>query len=200
MAIKVVFSIFGVFLFLFLFWRRLKEDYASSQIFTTAFYILLGIFLASGVSIYFFPSWWFWLELVAALVGIVVAVWRFRLRFFEVLEAFILAILPWFGFVFVWDFIRAGSQISALASGVIVLLIGLFYFLDSHYRGFTWYQSGRVGFSGMTVAGIFFLIRVAVAVGSFGVLSLVNGKDSILSGITAFLCFLAVYSLAKEVT
>jgi len=200
MIIKGSFTLLGIFIFLFLFWRRLKEDYTPNQIFGTAFYALFGALGANLISIYFLPSWWFWLDLFGALLGVTLGILRFHLRVFETLEALVLATLPWFGLILLSDFIETTGVSSGVGATVILVLVGLFYFLDTHYKGFTWYKSGRVGFSGLTVAGAFFLIRAAVAATSVNVLSFVNGKEAVLSGLLAFVSFLAVYNLAKEKT
>src|SRR3989344_2606669 len=102
MVLKIIFSFLAVILFLFLFWRRLKEDYTQNQIFTTAFYTLLGFSLGSIVSDNFAPDWWFWTSFLGGSLGIFVGTIRFNLRVFEALEAGILSSLILYGFLFFW--------------------------------------------------------------------------------------------------
>src|SRR5260221_2576623 len=87
----------GILGFLFLFWRRLKEDYPSDQIFSFGFivigFLLLGFF--SGLAIYNIPhtiffsphGLWFWLAFLCGSIGFIVSFLKLRLRFFETLEA-----------------------------------------------------------------------------------------------------------------
>jgi len=49
----VIFLFLGIIIFLFFFWKRLKEDYSSERIFSTAFYILFGIG-AGFLAVWFF--------------------------------------------------------------------------------------------------------------------------------------------------
>src|SRR6266478_5981851 len=95
----------GILGFLFLFWRRLKEDYPGDQIFTFGFIvaacILVGFFSGLSVyniqhTIYFSPhGLWFWLAFLFGGVGFFVSFMKLKLRFFETLEAAGLGFLFW---------------------------------------------------------------------------------------------------------
>jgi len=194
---SIVTTLAGMILFLFLFWRRLKEDYPSSQIFTTAFYVLVGILLGYFVSLRVSPLSWFWIELVGITLGFGVGILRYKFRFFEVLEALTLGLLPWLGLFFLRDSIDSSSLASFLSFFAVTCLITLFAFLDSHYKNFSWYRSGRIGFSGLTTLGTLFLVRAAFASFFPFVISFV-GYEAILSGVAAFVFFLATFNLARS--
>ena len=194
---SLVTTLAGIILFLFLFWRRLKEDYPSSQIFTTAFYVLAGILLAWGLSLKVSRESWFWLELVGIILGLGIGLLRYKFRFFEVLEALALGLLPWLGLFFLKDSIENSSLASFLSFFAVTCLITLFAFLDSHYKNFNWYRSGRIGFSGLTTLGTLFLLRAAFASFFPFVISFVK-YEAILSGIAAFVFFLATFNLARS--
>src|SRR3989338_2205542 len=85
--IRIAFSIIGIVIFLFIFWNRLREDYSESIIFTSAFYVLFGMFISTLASLYFFEKWWFWLALLGGVVATWLAIFRFKLRVFEVVES-----------------------------------------------------------------------------------------------------------------
>ncbi|KKT67197.1 MAG: hypothetical protein UW61_C0014G0008 [Candidatus Curtissbacteria bacterium GW2011_GWC1_44_33] len=131
---SIVTTLAGMILFLFLFWRRLKEDYPSSQIFTTAFYVLVGILLGYFVSLRVSPLSWFWIELVGITLGFGVGILRYKFRFFEVLEALTLGLLPWLGLFFLRDSINSSSLASFLAFFAVTCLITLFAFFSSEPR------------------------------------------------------------------
>ncbi len=187
----------GLILFLFIFWKKLKEDYLSDYIFFTGFYALFGIFVGSLLSIKILPDWWFWQVSVFSMVGLFIGIFRFKLRTYEVLEAYVISILPWMSVFFLADSILKSNIYSFSGFFIFTLLIGLYYFLDTNYKNFSWYASGRVGFSGLTILGIFLLIRAALAPLSIDVLSLAGKADSIISGVIAFVVFLLIYNLGK---
>ncbi|MEK7526352.1 MAG: hypothetical protein AAB546_02640 [Patescibacteria group bacterium] len=200
---------FGALCFLYIFWNKLKEDYTSSIIFSVGFFSLIGMFIfylltrflllakiefadinSSGVL--------FWLTFVGGMAGYTVGLFKYKLRFFESLEAMGVAMLYLILAVFVADTFVGMSLISLAGSTTIALLLILFYFLESRYRDFTWYRSGRVGFSGLTTVGLFFLIRALVAFPFPFVLSFLGRAEILVSALVTFLLFFAVYNLATK--
>ena len=173
MFTNIFFNILAAVVFLFIFWKKLKEDYIPNQIFSAAFSAILGVLLANILIFNFFPSWWFWASLIGFCAGLTISIYRFKLRFFEVLDSSVISALPW-------------------------LLIPIYLFSDAHYRKFTWYKSGRIGFSGLTVVGLFFLTRSLVALAFDNVLSFVGKTEIYFSTTLAIVSFFAIYSLSKK--
>lgn len=198
--LSVFFNLLGAFTFLFIFWRRLKEDYVSNMVFTTSIYLVFGAFAGKLISFYFLSDWWFWLSFLGLSIGLAVGILRFKLRAVETVEAAIPGLLLWFSFLFLQDSIESLSAPPFIAFLVVVLLVGLFYLLDKHYKKFAWYKSGRIGFSGLTTLGALFLIRAFVAAFFPDVLSFVGTLDIILSAVIAFIAFLLVFNLARQRT
>lgn len=189
-----------VITFLYIFWRRLKEDYSASSIFTTSLYVLLGILVGLIVSRKFLPSWWFWLSFSGTGLGLALGIFRFHLRFFETLEACTIGFLPGLSLIFLNDSIKTSSVVSFVSFVVIAALIALFYFFDRHYKDFSWYKSGRIGFAGLSTLGIFFLVRATIAILFPFVISFVSKyEEALISGITAFIFFLLIYNLSREI-
>lgn len=198
MFAKILFGFFGFLVFVFLFWRRLKEDYADEVVFSSAFLILGSALLLNLVSQKFFPGWWFWASTLGAVVGFLGAVIRFKLMVFETIEALVISGLSWLSLVFLQDSISSSSAPSLGGFLATFFLVGLFFFLDAHYKKFSWYKSGKVGFSGMTTLGIFFLVRAVVASTFPFMISFVGRLDAIISGVLAFLAFLTVFNLSRQ--
>ena len=198
MLANIIITLAGILIFLFLFWRRLKEDYPSEIVFTTSVFMLLGTSLGLLLSKKFIPAFWFWGAFSGASLGLLIGVLRYKLRIFEVMEAGTLGLLPWLGIAFLGDSIINSSLPSFLAFFAITCLVTLFAFLDSHYKNFAWYRSGRVGFSGLTTLALFFLLRAGFAPFFPFVISFTGRQDAILSAVVAFAFFLLTFNLARR--
>lgn len=198
MLINILVNLLGIFIFLFIFWKKLKEDYTAGMIFTSAFYILSLLGVGLFISKFFFARFWFWTAFTGLAIGFAISIFRFKLRFFETIEAVVPGFLAWLGLVFLRDSVVVNSLTSFLAFFVSVSLLVLYYFLDAHYKNFTWYASGRVGFSSLFTLGLFFLIRSSVASFFPFVLSFSGKYEVIVSGVLAFTFFLLTYNLTKN--
>jgi hypothetical protein len=194
---SLVTNSFGILILIFIFWKRLKEDYASEIIFKAAFIVLLGILVGWAVSSKFFPVWYLWSDFLGLVLGLVAAIYVLKIRFYESFEALIIASLPWVGLVFLKDSVFNSSLNSFLAFLVILLVVFVAYWLDVNYKNFTWYKSGKIGFAGVSALGLIFLIRSLVATIGIPMLSFVGKFEAIISGAAAFICFLLLYNLGR---
>ncbi len=199
MAVSIILNLLAAIVFLFLFWRRMREDYTANQIFTTAIYVILGGILGVAIAVKLVFVWWFWILLAGVFLGFGVGIWRFNLRFYETLDALIFSLLPWLAIFFLSDSIVNLALSSLIASVLVFGLVGLYWYLDSHYKNLTWYKSGKVGFAGLTTAAAFFLVRAALAI-PFGYVLSFSGKfEALISAITAFIFFLLIFNLSRQV-
>lgn len=197
MLVNIAIILLGVLIFLFIFWKRLKEDYASNIIFQSATFIILGIFVGYFLSSRLFPFWFFWASLFGASIGLTLSLIRFKIKFYESLEAFIIAALPWLSLIFLANSVVTSSFSSFLAFVVILIMVFLSYWLDTHYKSFTWYRSGKIGFAGIATASLVFLIRAVLAIGGVSMLSFVGRFEAIISGVMAFCGFILLYNLGR---
>lgn len=188
----------GILIFLFIFWKRLKEDYAAEVIFQVASFVLIGIGVGWAFSAKFFPGWFFWSDTIGAMIGLTLAILRFKLKFYETLEALIISGLPWLGLIFLKNSVLSASLSSFLAFAVILVMVFVSYYFDVHYKRFTWYKSGRIGFAGLAVAILFFLTRSVLAIGKVTVLSFAGRAEGIASGVMVFICCLLLYNLGRN--
>lgn len=198
MLVNILATLLGILMFLFVFWKRMREDFSSQIIFQTASAILIGIGLGSLVSSIFLPSWSFWISLVVAVIVMLLMRAKFKLRFHETLEALILASMPWLSLTFLIDSIRVSSMTSFLAFIVILVMVFFSYWLDMNYKGFTWYKSGKVGFAGLSIAILFFLTRTVLAVVGITMLSFAGKFEVVFSGIVTLICLVLLINLGKN--
>jgi len=190
----------GILGFLFIFWKRVKEDYISSQTFSGGFLILAGILLAFSLSLKFASLWWFWLVILGYLLGLLFGILKFNFKFTEVFEAANIGLMFWLMFAFLNHAITNSNLSSLIGAGILFIGLMSFSLLDKYYKRFSWYKSGRVGFSGFTVAGFIFLIR-AVGTAFYQTLYTSAGRfDFLLSSVAAFIFFLLVYNLSRTET
>lgn len=197
MLMTIAVTLLSLLIFLFLFWKRLKEDYSAEIVFKTASYFLAGIGIGWLAARNFFPDWFFWASLTGGIIGGMFAILRFRVKFYETLEAFIISSLPWTGLTFLENSVIRGSLSSFLAFIAILIMVFILYYLDTHYKGFTWYKSGRIGFAGLTVAAIFFLMRSAIAIAKVPMLSFVGRSEAVLSGVMVLVSLGLVINLGR---
>jgi len=198
MIVNFLLGFLGVIVFLFIFWKRLREDYSSDVIFQVATYILVGLVLGLTASKLFFPIWFFWLSFLGALMGMFLMIAKFKLRFYETFEAFILAAMPTVSIMFFKDSIIHSSLNSFLAFVASLVFIFLAYWIDLNYKNFTWYESGKIGFTGLFVAILFFLVRTVIAITGIGVVSFVGRFEAIISGALVLICIGLLFNLGKK--
>lgn len=198
MLIKILAGIVAVFFFLFIFWKKLKEDYASDIIFQVAMWILAGMALGLTASKIFLPSWFFWFALMGGLIEFMFMFLKFKLKFNQSLEAFILAGIPIISLMFFADSVTSFSLNSFIAFVATLVLLFLAYWFDTHYKSFAWYKSGKIGFSGLATGAVFFLVRTVIAILNVVMISCVGKVDAIISGILAVACLGLLVHLGRE--
>lgn len=198
MIASILMFIFGSLVFLFLFWKKLREDYSSEIIFKCGFSILFGVVLGYFLAIKFAPAWFLWAEFLGAIIGLSIGSYQLGIRFYETLEAMTISFLPSVSLMFLEDSVANSSFISFIAFLVVLVFIFVYYFLDLHYKNFSWYRSGKIGFSGLATLGIIFLTRSLLALLRLPVLSFVDKFEPMVSGVMAFICFLLILNLGKN--
>ncbi len=198
MIVKLALGVVGVIFFLFIFWKRLKEDYSSDIIFQTASTILIGMGLGILVSRLFLPMWFFWISFAGSLLGMFLMIIKFKLRVYEVFESFTLAAMPFVSLMFFRDSIVNSSLNSFLAFVASLVLIFLAYYIDLNYRSFSWYKSGKIGFTGLFIATVFFLIRSIIAIVGLNMVSCVGKFDILISGILVLVFTVFLINLGRK--
>lgn len=147
-------------------WRRLKEDYHEEEIFSlTLLSLLAAVLVAKTLGVVTASPSGF--SLAGAFWGTVLAIKWYVLEIKkDVWEVFDSLALPLFGFLF-WGgvglFLTNGrwQDLFLLAAGVLGRPV--FNYLQSHYRSFSWYKSGKIGFLFWASSFLFFLTVFGVA-------------------------------------
>lgn len=195
---SILANLLGIFVFLFVFWKRLREDYSSEIIFKTAFHILIGILIGFLISLKFISTASFWFAFVGSTLGLGFAILRLKVKFYETFEALIISSFPWISFIFLLDSVIHSSLSSFLAFVAILIFVFISYFLDTHYKNFTWYKSGKIGFAGILTLGLFFVVRSILAIFTVNMLSFVGLRvEAVVSGAVAFICFVLLFNLGR---
>lgn len=182
MIVNFFIGIVGILFFLFIFWKRLKEDYSSEIIFGVAITILVGQSIGLLISYFFLPQYFFWLGTAGSLLGMFPMVFKYKLKPIETLEALFLGSQPFISLMFFKDSMINSSLNSFLAFVASLILIFGAYWFDVNYKSFSWYKSGKIGFAGIAIGIVFFLARIIVAAFGVSVISFVGKLDIWLSG------------------
>lgn len=144
----------GAVIFLFIFWKKLKDDTTSDIVFSVGFLVIAAILVTQK---------YFWLQLIAITLAASFGIWKFKMRINEVFDALVIALLPWLALVFLKTSVVKVSAPAFVGFIMILVLIGVYYLVDAHYKKFTWYKSGRIGLSGAVVSILFVLIYIVLA-------------------------------------
>lgn len=183
MLVKLVLDILGVFLFLFIFWKRQKEDYSSDIVFQTVTAVLIGMGVGFLASKLFIPGWFFWTSFAGSLLGMGAMIKKYKLRFYETYESLVLAFMPIVSIMFFKDSISNSSLNSFISFVASLILIFFAYYVDMNYKGYSWYKSGKIGFTGLFVSLLFFLTRSVVAIAGLNMISFTGKIEIVISGI-----------------
>lgn len=150
--IQTVLGPVGLFYFLFVAFRRLKEDYPQQEVVKMS---LLSILL-SGVFFYLVSRVSLKLSFTAVLLGLILVVYFFtrqrKWRFWAVMEHLTVPGL------ITWLIISFGDWYQ-MGAVLVVLLSNLYW---QNYRRFSWYPSGKIGFLLLIDLVLFSLIRIGL--------------------------------------
>ena len=171
------------------------------MIFSTGFYVIFGSLAVGLMTNKLLPGFWFWGATLGFSLGVAVSTLRYKLRLFEVLEAAGIGHIFILMTIFLADSISRSSYTSLVASLIMLGLVLMFFFLKSKYKRFSWYKSGKVGFSGLITLGLFFILRASFAFQAVNVLSYIEKFKFLDFGVSiliAIAMFLSVYKLSME--
>lgn len=198
MFLMLIANIFGLFILFYFFWKTLKDDYQYEKIFNLATTTSIGLCLSLIINYYIPNLYWFWIILFGFFISFEISVYKQKMNFFESFQGLTIGSLSWLGTIYLYDAVKNASLHSFLAFWVTSICIALYFFFNAHYRSFTWYKSGKVGFSGILTLIIFFILRTVASLISINVFSFAGKLEVFFSGSTALLLFILLYNLARN--
>lgn len=198
MLANILVSTLGVFIYLFLFWKKLKEDYDPESIFSTSLFSIIAGYIGLLISKRFLPISPFHFFFLFSGIGLILTAKKYKLRFFEIFEIFIFAALPLYSLLFLKDAVVANSTSSLVGFLAVMMMVGLFMVIDGKYKTFSWYKSGKVGFTGLFVAGALFFFRALISTFFENVFSLAGSGETIISAAFSFVMFLLLFNLSRN--
>jgi hypothetical protein len=216
---SIIACVIGVIVFLFYLYERLREDHTSEDIFSSGFYLIaggavgvvLGVLLRDYLpaTVVFIPGGlWFWTGIFGVFLLFIVAQKKFSMRIYELFEsaliAMFLGVMPVLSIKLIFE-----QKIEYILSiFAVVVVLGVFWFVNSTYKRYSWYYSGRVGIAGLAGLLAFFVIRVIYGIIFWkSMLSLARAKsflfllgriDIFVSLTLAFFLCLCIYNLSKS--
>lgn len=183
--LQLLILIVGSLVSLFIAWRRLKEDYEESDIFSLFVAIILGGSGGFFVS-QFLPILGFWGVILGAILSGGFMAPKLDMLLFEVIEAsapafFIFLIFASLSQPAMWQ-----RPIPAQLIEPTLALVGLIIFviLSRNFRKFTWYPSGKVGLASLLSLAFYFTIRSLLAIFSPSMLGWSNRIFDIALGLS----------------
>lgn len=192
-------NIMGISLFLFLYWRKLKEDYIVEKTFDSAVVFLVFITLGLIFSKFFLNAFWFWITFFSLILAFLINTFVLKIKANELLDALAISTLSWLSFYYLEYSVRNSSLSAFLVFWISLISCFLFFLFSNFYRSFTWYKSGKMGFSGLATLGIFLILRSILYIFFPQTISFSGWVDPYLSTTFAFISFLLLFNLSRQV-
>lgn len=183
---------------IYLYWKRLKEDYSAEKIFDSGLGILFFTLFVFFGSFHFLNQYWFGLTTISFVVILFLISNRVKIKYNEILDASLVLVFPLLSSFFFVDSVRRSSLSSFIAFWVLLVLIFFFYFLNTLYRSFSWYKSGKIGFSSLVVFGLLFIFRGLTSIFYKEVASFSGSLEVYISTSFVILFFLLLFNLARS--
>lgn len=193
----IIANLLGISSLLYVFWKRLKDDYHYEKIFNLVFLIVFS-FIISGAVLSFIPNIFsFWIVLVAMFLGFYIGIRRQRMSFFESFDSFVIGCLPWLGILYLFDTTKNSSLSSFIGFWFILICMFVYFYINATYKTFNWYKSGRVGIAGIVTAILFFVLRAISSVFMPNMVHTAGNYEIYLSASGALLLSILLYNLKK---
>lgn len=167
--LSFVLKIAAFFFSSFIFWRKLRDDYAPGKIFSFTLVLFLGV-VAGSLLVRYLPvgesglaTFSFWLPFFLIVLLTLYLVRKLDFRLFEVLDSLVPASLF---FLLIYSLAVVGNfeRESLVEAGLAFVGLLIFHLLKGRYRKFSWYPSGKVGFLGLVTLALYFFARFLIAI------------------------------------
>ena len=122
---------------------------------------------------------------------------KYNFKVFEAVDAYVLSSLSLLT-IFLF---RLGITDFGFSSGITLFIcifsVIAFFFVDKNYKKFTWYRSGKVGFTGLAVLSLFFFIKGVVALFINDMVLFLGNPDYYISFTLVLVCVFIIHKLSN---
>lgn len=196
--VAVVSSIPFFLVGLFILWKKLRDDYIASQIFSLGFLIYFSVLIYFVSRKYFSFPYSEWLVLLIPFLITLIYSKRNRLRLNEVVNALVPSYLV-AHFYFYVTLIIAGYRTNyIIAIFVILVLTLIFSVTEKKFKNFSWYKSGKVGISGLLIFALMCIINAIIALLSPSMVFFSGKLNAIILIILALISATAIFTLSRK--
>lgn len=165
----------GSLLFSFVLWKKLRDDYTNSQIYSFTLFSVLASLLGLWVANTWLPEFAFLITFLSFVLSSFLLLKYLQIKFFEFIDAVSIASLYFYFLLRVgillqqieaegFDLKNISFQVDVAEIILVLISAYLYKFFLKRYRQFSWYPSGKIGFAGLATVALFFLFQVPVQV------------------------------------
>lgn len=195
---KILASLVAFLSFLFIFWRKLREDYLSSQIFSLGILGLVSLVVTVILVEWYGRVEYRWLSVVVPFCVMTAYSIKNHMRINEVTNALFPALVIGNICYLLLEPLPSKKLLLFLVLANL-LFLPLFFFLESNYKRIQWYKSGKIGFSGLLSSSIFFAANAAVAFSSFPMIFFVGKINAVVLLVLAVFSLLWLFLLSRKI-
>lgn len=180
--------IIGVLLFMYVFWKNLKDDYPSNDVIWLGWLIMAMFYL--GVLIWSKPGLSYFGGYILVLITIALYVKRKSWKSILILEDGVKAFLLFLAFNYLEELFRSRLNGEVMIK-ILIVLLGYYFagVFKAKYRSFVWFKSGKKGFVFWAVSalvlGLFMINNILFR--NIVILSYLYGLSSLISVIGLFM-------------
>ena len=185
---------------LFILWKKLRDDYIASQIFSLGFGIYFSL-VAGFLLFHFFKfSYSEWFIVAAPVVVVLYLSNRGRMRLNELVNALAPLLYVSNIYYYLMLVILKNNYFALIGIFLSILFIIFYFLLEKNYKKLQWYKSGKIGFSGLFVLSVYFFMNSALAILIPDMVFFSGKINAIISMLLGLIFAFALTRLSKKVS
>jgi len=185
---------------LFILWKKLRDDYIASQIFSLGFGIYFSL-VAGFLLFHFFKfSYSEWFIVAAPVVVVLYLSNRGRMRLNELVNALAPLLYVSNIYYYLMLVILRNNYFGLIGVFLSVFFLVIYFLLEKNYKKLQWYKSGKIGFSGLFVLSVYFFMNSALAILIPDMVFFSGKINAIISMLLGLIFAFALTRLSKKVS
>ena len=185
---------------LFILWKKLRDDYIASQIFSLGFGIYFSL-VAGFLLFHFFKfSYSEWFIVAAPVVVVLYLSSRGRMRLNELVNALAPLLYVSNIYYYLMLVILRNNYFGLIGVFLSVFFLVIYFLLEKNYKKLQWYKSGKIGFSGLFVLSVYFFMNSALAILIPDMVFFSGKINAIISMLLGLIFAFALTRLSKKVS